>query len=560
MGIALIITGTYSGNWQASLRALHAENGGKPDLLRFPGHVQEQALVDLYRGATCVVCPSRAEGFSIPIIEAMAMGAPVIASSIPAHAELIERRDLLASPDDDATVARLLERIANDPLFRSEIVSGYQGAWRRFRAPAVARRAWSAVVAQAARRPLLPPAAMVGRRRRPRVAILSPLPPDRSGVATYTAASLGEIGRHLDLHVFTETGNPLPVAGPQTIQPLSALPHLSSVFERVISVVGNSHFHLSIFQHLRRYGGACIAHDSRLLHFYHSCLGEVRCKEQAERELGRPLAGGEIDRWLRDESTLETQFLGEIAQISEPLLLHSKVTVRLVEERYQAHPVYLPFCIYREQAANALTPEARATARRRLEISDDTILIVSFGIVNASKAPGDCILALQILRAWGYAARLSFVGPAGADSETLRRLARRIGADGAVGLTEGFVDETTYTDFLLAADVGIQLRTHGFGGLSGALLDCIASGLPTVANKDLAEAMEAPGYVTRVPDLPSPLMIAEALAALVEEAGRSSRREEERLAYAHERSFTRYAQRLVAALGFDGNESLSRDC
>src|SRR5205807_3473504 len=136
-----------------------------------------------------------------------------------------------------------------------------------------------------ARRPLLPPAAMVGRRRRPRVAMLSPLPPDRSGVATYTAASLGEIGRHLDLHVFTETVNALPVAGPQTIQPLSALPHLSSVFERVISVVGNSPFHLSIFQHLRRYGGACAAHARRPLRLYRICVGRVRREEQAEREV-----------------------------------------------------------------------------------------------------------------------------------------------------------------------------------------------------------------------------------------------------------------------------------
>ncbi len=47
-----------------------------------------------------------------------------------------------------------------------------------------------------------------------------------------------------------------------------------------------------------------------------------------------------------------------------------------------------------------------------------------------------------------------------------------------------------------------------------ALLDCIAAGLPTVANDDMAEAMDAPSYVLRVPDHPSPVLIAEALAEI----------------------------------------------
>ncbi len=57
-----------------------------------------------------------------------------------------------------------------------------------------------------------------------------------------------------------------------------------------------------------------------------------------------------------------------------------------------------------------------------------------------------------------------------------------------VGATErDFVPETVYQAYLQAADLGIQLRTFGFGSVSGALIDCIAAGLPTVANDDLAD-------------------------------------------------------------------------
>lgn len=551
MGISLTVTGAYPSDRISSLRALHARAGGRTDLLNFPGYLEDRDVVALYRRTACVVCLSWTAGFSLPLAEAMASGAPVIASAIPAHAEFIQRRDLLLPPDDDRAVAQMLEQIVIDSAFRDGIVAANQAAGGRFRGQDVARRLWSAVATRAERRLLRPPAAMIATGRRPQVAILSPLPPDRSGVANYTAASFREIARLVDLHVFTDTANPLPVAGPLTVQPLSALPHLSSRFDRVIAVVGNSQFHVSIFEHLLRYGGACIEHDIRLLGFYRFLLGETRCRRQAERELGRPLATGELERWLSDESAAETLFLGEVAEVAEPLCLHSKLTARLVGERYGVRPVHLPFCIYREQPADGLAPDARAAARRRLQIPRDTIAIVTFGFVSASKAPEECISALETLRGWGYPARLWFVGDLHDDVTGLRRLAESIGVGAEVTFTAEYSDEKTYSDFLLAADVGIQLRTHGLGGLSGALLDCIAVGLPTVANNGLADAMEAPAYVQRVSDHPSPRSIAEALAKLIGEREQLSQWEEQRLVYAADHSFTRYARSLVTALEFD---------
>jgi glycosyltransferase involved in cell wall biosynthesis len=131
-------------------------------------------------------------------------------------------------------------------------------------------------------------------------------------------------------------------------------------------------------------------------------------------------------------------------------------------------------------------------------------------------------------------------------------LAARIGLGGHVIFTADYVNDTTYRDFLLAADVAIQLRPHGFGGVSGALLDCIAAGLPTVANDDLASAMEAPAYVRRIPDQISPVLIAEAVADVIDGGGcQRSRWEGQRRLYTAEHSFRRYAERLVASIGLE---------
>jgi glycosyltransferase involved in cell wall biosynthesis len=68
--------------------------------LRPLGVVADAELAALYRGARAVVLPSRHEGFGMPALEALAHGAPVLASACGALPEVVGAAGVLLPPDD----------------------------------------------------------------------------------------------------------------------------------------------------------------------------------------------------------------------------------------------------------------------------------------------------------------------------------------------------------------------------------------------------------------------------------------------------------------------------
>jgi len=114
--VSLVLTGATFGR-EAELRA-QAERLGVSARVRHLGFVPGAVLPNLYRAATALVFPSLAEGFGQPVLEAMACGCPVAASSTGAVAEACGDAALLFDPRDVAAMANAITRVVESRELR----------------------------------------------------------------------------------------------------------------------------------------------------------------------------------------------------------------------------------------------------------------------------------------------------------------------------------------------------------------------------------------------------------------------------------------------------------
>lgn len=112
----------------AGLSALEARAQalGVAQALHFLGQVSEEEKIALLRACDVYVLPSRYEGFGLPLLEAMACGAPIVASDVPVVHEIVHdgENGLLVPCGDPTALASALLRLLGDPELRARLAAG----------------------------------------------------------------------------------------------------------------------------------------------------------------------------------------------------------------------------------------------------------------------------------------------------------------------------------------------------------------------------------------------------------------------------------------------------
>ena len=112
--LPLVIAGQPG--WGAiDLPEMARKRGMPPDRLRILGRLSETELTVVLHGAAVLAVPSLAEGFGLPMVEAMAAGVPVVHSDAPALVEVAGGTGVMARRQDPVALAHALRSVFTDP-------------------------------------------------------------------------------------------------------------------------------------------------------------------------------------------------------------------------------------------------------------------------------------------------------------------------------------------------------------------------------------------------------------------------------------------------------------
>lgn len=430
-------------------------------------------------------------GAGLPFITAISITPPALLALQAGETEpntiaAAERRN------DSLAYAGLLVASVHDHSFLAESLDNLQARLHAIADdPAqAAQDLWQIFSAAHARRPVL--ALPDGR---PLLAYVSPLPPQQSGIADYSAELIAELDAHYEVHLIVPVMLPFDpaIAARFQIHTVEWFEQNAHRFGRILYHFGNSVVHQFMFDLLVKHPGIVVLHD-----FY---LGNVI--DYMEYHGGVTEAYSRALLASHGYTGLITQIdQGRVAAIweypvNQPVLdnaigviVHSAFAIELSNTWYG-----------RGSAArwNVLpllrgTPESgaigRAAARSLQGMEDDDFVICSFGMLGATKLNDRLLTAFLALPPHPRKrCRLVFVGgdDPSAYGDALKASIARSGKAGDISIT-GFVDAEHYRAWLQVADVAVQLRARSRGETSASVLDCLLYGAATIVNAHGANA------------------------------------------------------------------------
>ncbi len=550
--VPLVIVGLYAPISVERLLRFHREQGGNNRDVQFLHGTDDQTLCALYHRSRACLCPSLSEGFSMPVVEAMACGAPVLASNCPAQVELVEQTDALYAPNDPEAIAAMMEKARRQPEWLAELRRTQAHVPHRFAEDEVAARIWMFVRRHLSNDGCGSPQRKQGDtpsralratneiHRRPQLAILTPYPHRDAAEVGYVPALLREMAQWADITVFTHENHPRPDPWSRSFQPLSALAYCSAEFDRVITVLGLGDDARRYFWLAERFGGTCLLYATQLGPFYAEVFGLQRAAAVAQDDLKREVTRSELKQWLENPAQAGNRFLREVARWADPLVVHSRLAQRELERNGQETVEFLPPLLASAPEEKDLSADRRARARLRLGLDPGRIHIFASGVSEFASMQL-IVYALEQLRAWGFDADLHFAD----GSSDVVGLAGKLGIADHVHVFRA--SDSERGDWLAAVDLGVCLRI-GNVGLPLELFDMIAAGIPTVANRELAEGFALPGLSLESPDVPSALLIAEQWRKVIEAGRHRERLTPERARFVQERQPDRHARALLHLL------------
>ena len=466
---------------------------GIGDQVVLTNYVSDDELVALYRMATVQFFPSLYEGFGMPVLDAMLCGVPVVTSNVSAIPEVAGDAAVLVNPLDVNEMTDALTRLLEDEALRAEMQAKGLAQASTFGWEKTAD-VFHWVYEKVGKSDEWAYAAPFLQHSSPQLhslALVSPLPPQRSGVADFSAALLQTLRQHLPVTALVQPDQVAAIRqhvdGP--VESITKLPRMaqSGEVDAVLYQIGNSAFHHFQLPYLSAAPGVVELHDG-ILHGLIYSLTLAQGDEQGYRQelnyahdqSGRQHADDVING-LAPPALYQMTVNRRVVNSAIGVIVHNRWTAEAVK----SHGTNLPVKIIYHPVPQAERAENldRQQARLNLSIPRDTLVLATFGRLAPTKRLEVILRVWAQLRQEFPSARLFMVGeldPASAEFN-IPKLLQDLDIVEHVHVT-GYVKRSRFVEYMTATDIALNLRYPHAGETSGTLVRLLNAGIPTITS------------------------------------------------------------------------------
>ena len=357
-------------------------------------------------------------------------------------------------------------------------------------------------------------------RKRKKLAYVSPMPPLKTGIASYSAELLPELDKYFDIDLILLQDSFVSewIDANSRVRSVDYFMKHANDYERVLYHFGNSPFHAHMWHLLEQFPGVIVLHDVFLgdAVYYRSEFGYAPRSEfsaQLYAEYGYQALGSYTQD--SDVSNIFKRYplSFKLVQSALGVIVHSQHAKQMAASHFGVEATN-SFSVVPHLRVLPVKSDKK-NARQLLGYSENEIVVCSFGHIVATK------LYLDLLDAWFESSlaadplcHLVLVGDCqGEYAEHIKSKIATAKYSDRIKIT-GWADETIFKAYLSATDISVQLRCDSRGESSGSALDCLAHGIPTICNAHGSLAELAESSVLRISDKFSTLELSEALNML----------------------------------------------
>jgi glycosyltransferase involved in cell wall biosynthesis len=316
-----------------------------------------------------------------------------------------------------------------------------------------------------------------------RLAMVTPLPPEPSGIADYSAELAPALAARAELTLYSAMPPRLPGRARLAWQPVADFrgPAGAAGWDAVLYQMGNSLSHEPVYRAALHWPGIVVLHDPIVHHFISAITehrgdgaGYVREMLYSHGVPGGRAARGALRR-VRGVVAEEWPLTGRLVDASLGVIVHSEAAAALVRQ-------------VRPEAAIAVVPHlvappprlGRLAARRALGLPEGALLFGVFGLVTREKHLDATVRALNDLASELPEWRLVVVGEDGGALDEALAVATPEVRERTI--VTGRIPWRDFGRALVAVDLAVALRWPTLGETSGAAVRALAAGTPLVAS------------------------------------------------------------------------------